>query len=138
MRIQCVGIIAEYDPFHRGHAYQIQMLRRIVPDAAVVVALGGNLTQRGMPAMFEAYDRAKMALVGGADLVLSLPFPFPVRLPPGLLPPAWRFWRAAVYAMRFVLAANAAMYRCFPNMPSVWTIRLFPRHCEKRGTYTVT
>ena len=76
MRIQCVGIIAEYDPFHRGHAYQIQMLRRIAPDAAVVVALGGNLTQRGMPAMFEAYDRAKMALVGGADLVLSLPFPF--------------------------------------------------------------
>lgn len=70
------GIIAEYDPFHTGHAYQISALRQTLgKDCAVICVMSGNWTQRGGPALFDKHTRAQMALVGGADLVLELPLP---------------------------------------------------------------
>ena len=72
-----VGIIAEYHPFHRGHAWQIREIRkRLGEDAAVVVAMSGNFVQRGDFAMFRKHARAEMALAGGADLVLEIPTPW--------------------------------------------------------------
>ena len=71
------GIIAEYDPFHNGHAYQIAKTREAGADA-VVVALGGEFTQRGEPAWCSKYTRAEAALRCGADLVLEIPLPFAV------------------------------------------------------------
>ena len=71
------GIIAEYHPFHRGHAWQIASLRdRIGEDTAVVVAMSGNFVQRGDFAVFGKHSRAEMALAGGADLVLESPTPW--------------------------------------------------------------
>ena len=68
------GIIAEYDPFHAGHAWQIQAVRGILgAHTAVVCAMSGNWTQRGAPALFPKHVRAQAALLGGADLVLELP-----------------------------------------------------------------
>jgi len=70
-----VGIICEYNPFHMGHKRQIDILRGMGFDCIVCV-MSGNFTQRGELAMFDKYIRAKCAVLGGADLVLELPFPY--------------------------------------------------------------
>lgn len=71
------GIIAEYHPFHRGHAWQIAQVRsRLGEDTVVVVAMSGNFVQRGEFAVFSKHARAEMALHGGADLVLELCAPW--------------------------------------------------------------
>lgn len=76
MRI--AGIIAEYDPFHKGHEAHIAATRGADGGAAthVVVVISGSFTQRGEPAMLTKFDRARMALCSGADLVLELPLPW--------------------------------------------------------------
>lgn len=68
-----LGIIAEYNPFHRGHAYQIETLKKETDANFVIIAMSGNFVQRGAPALMEKYSRARMALSCGADLVLELP-----------------------------------------------------------------
>lgn len=68
-----LGIIAEYNPFHLGHAYQIETLRKQTKADYVVIAMSGNFVQRGAPALIDKYTRTQMALEGGADLVLELP-----------------------------------------------------------------
>lgn len=74
-----LGIIAEYNPFHNGHAYQLaQAKKRSQCDAAVVI-MSGHFTQRGEPALFNKWQRAEMALQGGADLILELPVAYSVR-----------------------------------------------------------
>ena len=71
--MQVVGIITEYNPFHRGHEYQIRYVRETLGADYVIVAMSGDFVQRGAPALMEKYLRAEMALLGGADLVLELP-----------------------------------------------------------------
>ena len=71
-----VGIIAEYNPFHLGHARQIAETRRALGDCAVVCAMSGHWVQRGECALTDKWTRAGMALRGGADLVLELPTPW--------------------------------------------------------------
>ncbi len=68
-----VGIIAEYNPFHQGHAYQIKKLKEICHADYVVIAMSGNFVQRGAPALMDKYSRTEMAISLGADLVLELP-----------------------------------------------------------------
>ena len=71
------GIIAEYNPFHRGHAWQIDETRRVLgADTAVVCAMSGHWVQRGECAVTDKWTRAAMALRGGADLILELPTPW--------------------------------------------------------------
>ena len=67
------GIIAEYNPFHNGHAYQIKQARLLTGCDFLVVVMSGDYVQRGAPAVFDKYTRARMALACGADLVLELP-----------------------------------------------------------------
>lgn len=68
-----VGIIAEYNPFHSGHAYQIETLKQNTNADFVIIAMSGNFVQRGAPALMDKYTRTRMALSCGADLVLELP-----------------------------------------------------------------
>ncbi|MFQ9871486.1 MAG: nucleotidyltransferase family protein [Oscillospiraceae bacterium] len=68
------GIICEYNPFHNGHAYQIQQVRRCAQG--IVAVMSGNFTQRGEPAVVDKFSRTRMALCGGADLVVELPVPY--------------------------------------------------------------
>lgn len=71
------GIIAEYHPFHRGHAWQISEIRsHLGSDTSVIAAMSGNFVQRGEFAVFSKHARAEMALRGGADLVLELCAPW--------------------------------------------------------------
>ena len=68
-----VGIIAEYNPFHSGHAYHIRRAKELAEADYVVVILSGDFVQRGEPAIFDKYSRTQDALEGGADLVFELP-----------------------------------------------------------------
>ena len=75
--MNAVGIVAEYNPFHTGHRWQIEETRRrLGQDWAVVCAMSGNWVQRGECAVTDKWTRARMALEGGADLVLELPQPW--------------------------------------------------------------
>ena len=67
------GIIAEYNPFHNGHAYQIQYTKEMLKADYVIIVMSGDFVQRGTPAILPKHLRAEMALRGGADLVLELP-----------------------------------------------------------------
>ncbi len=67
------GIIAEYNPFHNGHAYHIEQTKKETKCDAIVVIMSGNFIQRGVPALFDKWTRTKMALQNGADLVIELP-----------------------------------------------------------------
>lgn len=69
------GVIAEYNPFHNGHAYQFEQIRKCGADA-IVVCMSGNFVQRCEPAVLEKHNRALSAVENGADLVLELPFPY--------------------------------------------------------------
>lgn len=71
------GVIAEYNPFHLGHAWQAaEIRRRLGADTAIVACMSGNFVQRGDLALVNKHSRAEMALAGGVDLVLELPTPW--------------------------------------------------------------
>ena len=67
------GIVAEYNPFHKGHLYQMEDAKKATGADYTVVVMSGNFVQRGAPAIIDKYTRAKMALSCGADLVIELP-----------------------------------------------------------------
>ncbi|MBR2099503.1 MAG: nucleotidyltransferase family protein, partial [Firmicutes bacterium] len=67
------GIIAEFDPFHNGHRYLIDTVRRELAPRAVVCVMSGQFIQRGEPAILDKFARAELAVKGGADLVVELP-----------------------------------------------------------------
>ena len=67
------GIIAEYNPFHNGHSYQLKESLRLTEADYTIVAMSGNFVQRGAPALLSKHARTEMALRAGADLVLELP-----------------------------------------------------------------
>ena len=67
------GIIAEYNPFHKGHAYHLEKARELTCADHLIVVMSGDFVQRGAPALFDKYLRTRMALLEGADLVLELP-----------------------------------------------------------------
>lgn len=71
--MKTIGIIAEYNPFHNGHAYQIQKIRELTNADYIVIAMSGDFVQRGAPAILDKYARTRMALSCGADLVVELP-----------------------------------------------------------------
>lgn len=71
--MKTVGIIAEYNPFHNGHAYHIEQAKQRTNADCAIVIMSGNFVQRGEPAILDKYTRANMALLCGADVVLELP-----------------------------------------------------------------
>ncbi len=77
MRI--VGVVAEYNPFHAGHAYQLQKARELAGADAVVAVMSSVFTQRGDAALLAPADRVRMALSAGADAVFALPAAWAVR-----------------------------------------------------------
>lgn len=71
--MKTTGIIAEYNPFHNGHKYHLEKAREMTGCDYVIVVMSGDYTQRGTPAIYSKYMRAKTALLAGADLVLEMP-----------------------------------------------------------------
>jgi len=67
------AIIAEYNPFHKGHVFQMEHAKKATDADYTIVLMSGNYVQRGIPAVMDKQIRARMALEAGADLVLELP-----------------------------------------------------------------
>ena len=67
------GIIAEYNPFHNGHKYMLKQIREQFPQEPIIICLSGSITQRGEMALLDKWTRAKLAVLGGANLVIELP-----------------------------------------------------------------
>lgn len=70
--MKTIGIIAEYNPIHLGHTYQLSYLADEFPHALRIVLMSGDMVQRGTPAFFSKFDRAHWAILCGADVVLEL------------------------------------------------------------------
>ena len=71
--MKIIGIIAEYNPFHNGHLYQIEKIKEIYPDSLIIVILNGNFTQRGDISIINKWDKTKIILDHNVDLVVELP-----------------------------------------------------------------
>lgn len=71
--MKTAAVIAEYNPFHNGHQYQLEKIRQMHQADYIIVIMSGDFVQRGAPAILDKYTRAKMAIACGADLVLELP-----------------------------------------------------------------
>jgi len=87
--MKVTGIIAEYNPLHNGHRYQLQQARQTSQADVVIVCMSGNYVQRGEPAVLDKWTRAQLALAAGADMVVELPFASAVQ-------PADRFATGAI------------------------------------------
>ena len=74
--MNAIGIVAEYNPFHNGHLYQIEKIKEKYPEHAIIVVMAGNFTERGEVAIIDKFIRSEIAIKNGVDLVVELPFPF--------------------------------------------------------------
>lgn len=74
--MKITAVICEYNPFHNGHQYQLEQIRRKSNCDYIIVLMSGYFTQRGIPAITDPMLRTQMALLGGADLALQLPVLF--------------------------------------------------------------
>ncbi len=77
--MKAVGIVVEYNPFHNGHLYHVQQTRKKTSADCVIAVMSSSFTQRGEPAIVPKWERARMALAGGVDLVVELPYTFAVQ-----------------------------------------------------------
>lgn len=96
------AIICEYNPFHYGHLYQIEFLKKEYDG--IICIMSGNIVQRGEVAIADKYLRAKTAVLCGASLVVELPFPFSMLS-------ARDFASAGVF-MAAALGADALSFGC--------------------------
>lgn len=73
-KIQTCGIVAEYNPFHNGHKYQIEQAKQASHADCMIAIMSGNFVQRGEPALIDKWTRAEAAVRNGIDVVMELPF----------------------------------------------------------------
>jgi predicted nucleotidyltransferase len=74
--LRATGVVVEYNPFHNGHYYHLQESRIVTQADCIIAVMSGNFLQRGEPALLSKWKRTKMALLGGADLVIELPYAY--------------------------------------------------------------
>lgn len=71
--MKIIGVIAEYNPFHLGHLYQIKKIKEMYKDSLVIVIISTNFTQRGDISIINKWDKAKICLENDIDLVIEFP-----------------------------------------------------------------
>lgn len=76
LTLKTVGIVAEYNPFHNGHKYQIEQIKKQTHADNIVIVMSGNFVQRGGMAWTDKYLRTQMAIKCGADFVFEIPSVF--------------------------------------------------------------
>jgi predicted nucleotidyltransferase len=76
--LKICAVICEYNPFHNGHRYQLDLIRKVSGCDLVLCLMSGNFTQRGEGAILDKYTRASLAVQSGADVVIELPLPFSI------------------------------------------------------------
>lgn len=72
--MEIIGIVAEYNPFHNGHLYQIQKIKEKYPDSILVAVVSSTFTQRGTVSILNKWTKTKIALDNHIDIVIELPF----------------------------------------------------------------
>ncbi|MGE6631279.1 nucleotidyltransferase [Bacillus sp. NPDC077027] len=77
--MKAVGLVVEYNPFHYGHAYHVSEAKKQTSSDIAVAVMSGSFLQRGEPAIVSKWDRTKMALANGVDVVCELPYMFAVQ-----------------------------------------------------------
>ncbi len=97
------AIVTEYNPFHNGHKYNLNMAKKITNCDYTISIMSGSFLQRGEPALFDKWSRAKMAVLGGLDLVIELPVLYSCQ-------PAENF---AYGAIKILESLNIVDYLCF-------------------------
>jgi len=100
-----VGITAEYNPFHHGHAYHLRKSLELGGGDGAVVILSGDFVQRGSAAVFSKFARAEAAVRCGASLVIELPLPWS-------LASAESFARGAVSLMKATGVVDIISFGC--------------------------
>jgi len=73
INVRAVGIVCEYNPFHNGHKYLIDQAKKHSDGQHIVCVISSNFLQRGEPSLISKFERAKLAIENGADLVFELP-----------------------------------------------------------------
>lgn len=74
--MEIIGIICEYNPFHLGHLYQINQIKKMYPDSLIICILNGTFMQRGELSIINKWDKTKICLENQIDIVVELPFVF--------------------------------------------------------------
>ena len=97
------AIISEYNPFHNGHKYNLDIAKKITDSGYTISIMSGSFLQRGEPALFDKWSRAKMAVLEGIDLVIELPVLFSCQ-------PAENF---AYGAIKILESLRIVDYLCF-------------------------
>ena len=97
--MKACGIVAEYNPLHTGHVYQMNKARQISQADCIIVVMSGNFVQRGEPAVIDKYARTSAALKAGADIVVELPVYY-------ALSSAENFAKGAVLTLNTMKAAS--------------------------------
>ena len=72
--MEVIGIVVEYNPFHNGHLYQINKIKELYPDSLLIVVTSSSFTQRGELSILNKWDKTKIALDNGIDIVVELPY----------------------------------------------------------------
>ena len=68
-----IGLIVEYNPFHNGHLHHIQEIDRLFEDNIKIAVMSGDYVQRGEPSLINKFEKTKIALSQGIDIVIELP-----------------------------------------------------------------
>lgn len=71
--MKIIGIIAEYNPFHLGHAYQIQKIKELYPNSIIIALVNTCFTERGDISIINKWNKTKICLENGIDLVIEFP-----------------------------------------------------------------
>ena len=74
--MELIGIICEYNPFHNGHLYHLNKIKELYPDSLIICVISGNTTERGDLSIINKWDKTRIALEAGIDLVIELPFKY--------------------------------------------------------------
>ena len=72
--VKVIGLIAEYNPFHNGHLYQINKIKEMYPDSILIAVVSSSFTQRGDISILNKWDKTNIALDNNIDIVIELPF----------------------------------------------------------------
>ena len=71
--MKIIGVIAEYNPFHLGHVYQIKKIRELYPNSLIIAIISTNFTERGEISVLNKWDKTQICLNNDIDLVIELP-----------------------------------------------------------------
>lgn len=74
--MKVIGVIAEYNPFHNGHLYQITKIKQLYPNSIIIAVVSSSFTQRGDISILNKWDKTNICLDNGIDIVIELPFVF--------------------------------------------------------------